>query len=251
MNRSIIELFPLKEFPIVGIGDSIPDLILSVIQKSDISLEEGDIVVVTHSIVSISEGKLYHLEDVKVSHRAKEIAQKTGHSQEQVEVALQEAHEVIREEPVLITRTRQGIITDFSGVDESNAPVGALLALPDNPDESARKISEALSRAIGFNIPVIISDTQGRPWRRGAVNLAIGVAGMSPYTHNVGKEDLYGHELRGSLVCLADQIAASAELVMGQADEGLPVIIVRGVCFDVGNGAASDILRSSSEDLFT
>ena len=251
MIKKQIELIPLKDFPLVQPNDELSDLILSTIQKNEVDLLEGDIVVIAHSIVSISERKLYHLEEVKVSQRAKEIGLRTEHSSERVEVALQEADEVIKEEPVLITRTKQGIITDFSGVDESNAPKGTMLALPDDPDNSARRISEALSQTMGFNIPVIISDTQGRPWRRGAVNLAIGVAGMFPFTHNVGKQDLYGHELRGSLVCLADQVAASTELVMGQADEGLPVIIVRGVCFDAGEGAASDILRSSSEDLFT
>ena len=251
MNNKRIDLIPLRDFPIVKTGDNISDLILSTSRKNDIGLIQGDIIVVTHSIVSIAEGRLYHLEDVEVSQRAIEIAGKVGHAPERVEFALREAVEVLREEPVLITKTKHGIITDFSGVDESNAPQNTLIALPDDSDESATRINDSLYKSLGFNIPVIITDTQGRPWRRGAVNLAIGVAGMSPFIHNMGREDLYGHELRGSLVCLADQVAGSAELVMGQADEGVPVVIVRGIDLEQEDGSASQIIRSDSENLFS
>jgi coenzyme F420-0:L-glutamate ligase/coenzyme F420-1:gamma-L-glutamate ligase len=167
-----------------------------------------------------------------------------------VEIALRESSEIIREEPILITRTHQGIITDFSGVDESNAPNGKMIALPKDSDASAKRISEDLSKAAGFNIPVIITDTQGRPWRKGAVNLAIGVAGMSSFVKNKGKEDIYGKTLQSSLVCIADEIAASAELVMGQANENVPIAIVRGLNLDEESGTAQEILRDSSENLF-
>jgi coenzyme F420-0:L-glutamate ligase/coenzyme F420-1:gamma-L-glutamate ligase len=250
MRGSSIDIIPLGGFPIVQIGDSITELILSSIKKNDIDPIPGDIIVVTHSIVSIAEGKVYQLEEVKVSERSRKIAESLGHLPERVEVALLEASEVLWEDPVFITKTKQGVITDFSGIDESNAPPGTLIALPDDPDESAKKISDSLTKSFGFRIPVIITDTHGRPWRKGAVNLAIGVAGMSPFTQNVGKEDIFGHELRGSLVCLVDEIASSSELVMGQADEGVPVVIVRGVEFDKGTGLASQIIRSESEDLF-
>ncbi len=240
MIRKQIDVIPLD----------IPSLILSVCSKNHIEFMHGDIIVVTHSIVSISEGKLYNLEDVEVSEKAYEIAERIDHSPERVEVALREAIEVLREEPILITKTKQGIITDFSGVDESNAPLDTFIALPDNPDNSATQISNSLSKSIGFNIPVIITDTQGRPWRKGAVNLAIGVAGMSPFSYNLGKEDIYQRVLRSSVVCLADQIASSAELVMGQADESVPVVIVRGVEFQEDDGAASQIMRPDNENLF-
>jgi coenzyme F420-0:L-glutamate ligase/coenzyme F420-1:gamma-L-glutamate ligase len=245
-----IDLIPLKDFPMVKTGDEISDLILSTLRNLGTELIQGDIIVVTHSIVSIVEGKLYRLDEVKVSERAVKIAERIGHSQERVEVALLEASEVLREEPVLITKTKHGIVTDFSGVDSSNAPPGNLVALPENPDQSAKRISDTLSKSTGFNVPVIITDTQGRPWRRGAVNLAIGVAGMSPFIHNVGKEDIYGNELKGSLVCLVDELASAAELVMGQAAEGVPAVILRGVEFDDDMGSATSIIRSDSENLF-
>jgi len=163
---------------------------------------------------------------------------------------LREASEIIREEPILITKTHHGMITDFSGVDESNAPNGKVIALPRNPDASARRIHEDISKHTGFNVSVIITDTQGRPWRRGAVNLAIGVAGMSPFVVNEGKKDIHGKILQSSLVCVADEIAASAELVMGQADEKVPIAIVRGISPSDVSGSAQEILREETDNLF-
>jgi coenzyme F420-0:L-glutamate ligase/coenzyme F420-1:gamma-L-glutamate ligase len=250
MSNREVQLIPIQGFPIVQNGNEISSLIQIAIEKNQITLVKGDIIVVTHSIISIAEGSLYQLEEVEVSEKAKSLAEGSGHAPEIVEAALSEASEILREGPVLITKTRQGVITDYSGVDESNAPLGNLIALPENPDKSAKKIHDELSESNGFNVPVIITDTQGRPWRKGAVNLAIGIAGMSPFTSNAGKEDIFGHKLRGSVVCLADQIAAAAELVMGQADEGIPVVIVRGINFTEAAGTASQIIRSRSESLY-
>ncbi len=250
MNDDSIELIPIIGFPLVRFGDNISELILMSLKEKSVDLFPGDIVVVTHSIVSIAEGKLYHLEEVEISGKAREISEELSQTAERVEIALREAREVLRERPVLITRTQHGIITDFSGVDESNAPPHTLIALPDDPDASAQQINKVLSERMGFNIPVIITDTQGRPWRKGAVNLAIGVAGMSPFIYNVGKEDLYGHKLQGSLVCLADQVASAAELLMGQAGEGIPIVIARGINFMFSEECASHILREDSENLF-
>ncbi|MFW9787693.1 MAG: coenzyme F420-0:L-glutamate ligase [Candidatus Thorarchaeota archaeon] len=250
MNSKRLELFPLRGFPIVQPGDDVPNLIASVIKESGFKFQQGDIIVVTHTIVSIAENKLQRLAEVIVSDKAKEMALSLKRAQENVEVALQQAKDVLREGPVLITRTEHGIITDYSGVDESNAPPGTLVTLPDDPNMSAKEISKVISRGTGFNVPVIITDTQGRPWRKGAVNLAIGVAGMSPFTQNAGKEDIYGRELRSSMVCIADQMASAAELLMGQANEGVPVVIVRGVEFDAEGSSTSQIIRPDSESLF-
>ena len=250
MSKKEIQLIPIEGFPIVQSGDEISALIQKTLTKNHVSLVGGDVIVVTHSIVSIAEGSLYQLDEVEVSEKAKALAKGSGHTPEIVEVALTEASEILREGSVLITKTRQGVITDYSGVDESNAPLGMLIAIPENPDDSAKKIHRSLSESSGFNVPVIITDTQGRPWRKGAVNLAVGVAGMSPFINNAGKEDIFSHRLRGSLVCLADQIAAAAELVMGQADEGIPIVIVRGINFIEDAGSAFQIIRSASESLF-
>lgn len=250
MTRQEIQVIPVAGFPIVKKGDDFNALLLSTMKNNNLTFLEGDILVVSHTIVSIMEGSVYTISEVNPSEKAKQIAMSHEHSEEHVEVALQEASEVIREEPILVTKTRQGIITDFSGVDESNAPMGTLIALPKDSDAAARKISDAISNEAGFNIPVIITDTQGRPWRRGAVNLAIGVSGMSPFVKNEGREDIYGKILRSSLVCVADEIAASAELVMGQADEKVPIAIVRGLTPNYTSGSAQEILREESENLF-
>jgi len=250
MMKNRIELIPLRGIQLVKRGDDVASLLVDAIERSSTQLEAGDIVVVTHSMISIAEGSLYDSSEIEISPRAALIAGETGHSPSSVEVALREADEVIRDHPVLITRTKQGIITDFSGVDESNAPPGSIIALPRNPDVSARRIHEKISRRYGLGIPIIVTDTQGRPWRKGAVNLAIGLAGMYPFVENAGKTDLHGRVLRSSLVCLADQLAAASELVMGQSSEGIPAVIIRGVTFDEGEGSAHQILRKQSENLF-
>lgn len=250
MKIHTIEVIPIYGFPIVKKNDNICKLLRSTMKDSSLDFIKGDILVVSHTIVSVVEGSVYNLSEIKPSEKARQIAAEKGYSDYRVEIALRESAEIIREEPVLITRTKQGIITDFSGVDESNSPIGTFVALPKDPDASAIKIHDDISHSAGYIIPVIITDTQGRPWRKGAVNLAIGVAGISPFVMNKGREDIYGKPLRSSLVCIADEIAASAELVMGQADEKVPIAIVRGVNIETRTGSANEILRTESENLF-
>jgi coenzyme F420-0:L-glutamate ligase/coenzyme F420-1:gamma-L-glutamate ligase len=245
-----IEIIPVKKFPRVSTGDDICELLIFTLEEGATDLHKGDIIVISHSIVSIVEGNVYNISEITPSEQAKEIASDGGHSEHQVEVALRESIEVIRKKPVMITRTKQGFITDYSGVDESNAPMGTLIALPTDPDLSAKQIHKALSDSVGFDVPVIITDTQGRLWRKGAVNLAIGLAGFSPFTKNEGMLDIHGKTLRSSLVCIAYEIAACSELVMGQADEEIPIAIVRGICLEHEIGSAKDILRSESDNLF-
>ena len=248
--KNTIEVIPIHGFPIVKRDDNICELLRTTMRDSSIDFVQGDILVVSHTIISVAEGSVYHLSEIEPSEKAQQIASMGDFSEYRVEIALREAAEIIREEPVLITRTKQGIITDFSGVDESNAPVGTIVALPRDPDTSATKICETISHLAGFKIPVIITDTQGRPWRKGAVNLAIGVAGMSPFINNKGRLDIHSNPLRSSLVCIADELAASAELVMGQADEKVPIAIVRGVDIEAETSTAKEILRTNSEDIF-
>lgn len=250
MTVRSMEIVPLSGIPMVKPGDDLASIIGTALKRSRIRLRSGDVVVVTHSIVSMAENRVFHDSEIELSERATHIAAATGRTPQKVEIALREASEVIREEPVLITKTRQGIVTDFSGVDQKNAPMGSYVALPIDPDESARRLHSRLSKEFGVHIPVIITDTHGRPWRQGAINTAIGVAGMSPFFKNAGKEDLYGRRLRSSLVCLADELAQAAELVMGQADEGIPVALIRGVKYDLTSGSASEIVRNQGEDLF-
>ena len=245
-----ITVVPITGMPKVKPGDDLRSTISGALEKHAIPLAKGDVLVVTHSIVSVSERALYEISNVKPSDRALRIAEANNQDSVRVEVALREAEQVLVETPVLLTRTHHGIKTDYSGVDESNAPEGFIIALPRNPDASAKSISRAVSERFGFHVPVIISDTQGRPWRKGAVNLAVGVHGLKPIVDNAGRRDIHDRPLRSSPVCLADEIAAAAELVMGQSSEGIPVVIIRGLQYESGEGQASTILRTDEEDLF-
>ncbi|MFX0108319.1 MAG: coenzyme F420-0:L-glutamate ligase [Candidatus Hodarchaeota archaeon] len=250
MKREI-RIIPLREIPLIKVGDDLPALFLAALDRLEEEVRVGDILVVSHSIVSVAEGRVFRIDAIEPSKRAIDIACKTNRDAAVVELALREATKVIREEPVLITQTKQGIITDYSGIDASNAPAGYLIALPIDPDASAMRMHKAISKILGFSLPVIIADTQGRPWRKGAVNFAIGIAGMSPFTDNAGRTDLFGRELRSSLVCTADEIASASELVMGQSDAAIPAVIVRGVSISTEpKETASRIIRGPDSSLF-
>jgi coenzyme F420-0:L-glutamate ligase/coenzyme F420-1:gamma-L-glutamate ligase len=244
-------IVPIGEVPLIKPGDNLPSLLVQSLKAIRGELESSDVLVVSHTIVSIAEGRLYLLSEIEVSERARQLAIELGKEPEYVQLALNNAVDVIRERPVLITRTAHGLVTDYSGVDKSNAPPGHALALPNNPDESAQAIYAAISKEFGMKIPVIIADTQGRPWRKGAINLAIGVAGMSPFLENAGRQDRFGRTLQSSRVCLADELAAAAELVMGQAGEGIPAALVRGVYLEMERGSAREIIRDPDTNLFS
>jgi len=250
MKNRELTIVPIGEIPLVKPGDDLPSFFVERLRGISRELESGDVLVVSHTIVSIAEGRLYLLSEIEVSDEARQLSMQLEKEPEYVQLALDNAIEIIRESPVLITRTAQGLVTDYSGVDKSNAPPGHALALPLNPDNSAQAIYDAISNEFGIRIPVIVADTQGRPWRRGAINLAIGIAGMSPFAENVGRLDRFGRILQTSRVCLADELAAAAELVMGQAGEGIPAALIRGLNQKWERGSAKDILRDPDKNLF-
>ncbi len=245
-----IEIFPLYGIPLITQGDDISSQILKAAQGSNLTLLDGDIVVIAHTIISKAEGRIIERKDVSVSEYAERIAEENGFDPIQVEIALSESKEVLRTKRALITQLESGHICNFSGVDRSNAPDGSFVLLPEDADKSATDILESLRKSTGKSLAVIVSDTEGRPWRKGAINLAIGCAGINAFKYNEGKQDLYGRTLQHSLVCQIDQIASAAEMVMGQADEGLPVVIIRGYDFERGNENSKAVHRSLDENLF-
>ncbi|NHJ14635.1 MAG: coenzyme F420-0:L-glutamate ligase [Candidatus Thorarchaeota archaeon] len=251
MKPDTYSIIAIEGFPIISDGEDLVPHIVQALTSPDEGALPGDILIIAHTIVSISEGRTYDERYVKVTPEAEAIAIQTGQAAAKIALALEEAEEILRSSPVLITRTRQGIISDYSGVDSSNAPEGCFIKLPVDSYQSAEKLHVSLSKLLGFHLPVIVADTQGRPWRRGAVNLALGVAGMDPFTANRGKRDLYGRELSSSEVCLADELAGAAELAMGQADEGIPLVIIRGLDYIPRKGASIRIEREYRENLFT
>jgi coenzyme F420-0:L-glutamate ligase/coenzyme F420-1:gamma-L-glutamate ligase len=212
-------------------------------------LRDGDVVVVAQKAVSKVEGRVVALEAVEPGERARELAGPEGDARH-VEVILQEAVRVVRSRPPLvIAETRHGFVCASAGVDASNAPrAGMLVLLPVDPDASARRLRERLRELGGARVAVIVSDSFGRPWRQGTVDVALGVSGMSALEDLRGRRDAAGYELKTTQIAVADEIASAAELVLGKTD-GVPAAIVRGV--DVsGDGRGTDLVMPAERDLF-
>ena len=250
MSSERIQAFPIPDFPIVRPESNLVKLILQTLETSKTELENGDILVIASKVVSLSENRIVNAKDVEPSQKALEIASKNNFDPIHVELAIRESVEIIRSEGVLITETSSGLICNFSGVDKSNAPNGNYILLPKDPDSSANQYLKSLMNSIGKKLAIIITDTQGRPWRKGSVNLAIGCAGIAPFKYNKGKKDLYGRVLERSTVCQIDEIAMLAEPLMGQAGQRVPVVIVRGYSYSTSEETAKDINRPKHEDLF-
>ncbi len=251
MTSPRITLIPVRGIPLIDTEVDIAQQILTALAKEGTEVHDGDIFVIAHTLVSKSEGRAVESAEVIVSALAREIAAKNGFDPVQVEIALRESNRILRKDRALITLLENGHICNFSGVDHSNAPTDSYVLLPKDPDRSALGILENLQNATGKRIGVIISDTEGRPWRKGAVNIAVGCAGINAFKHNQGKNDLYGRTLQRSLICQVDEVASAAELLMGQADEGIPVVIVRGYDFEKGEERVSSVYRPMEENLFT
>ncbi|MFW9800529.1 MAG: coenzyme F420-0:L-glutamate ligase [Candidatus Thorarchaeota archaeon] len=250
LSTKSINLFGVPCIPKIGRGDDLSPIIFDALGKAKLELLNGDIVIIAHSVVSKAEGRIVHRDEVKASKEAQKIAESNGFDPVHVELALRESRKILRTEGALVTETKTGLVCNFSGIDRSNAPADSFLLLPSDPDSSARRILIDLQKKTGKKLAVIISDTQGRPWRLGAVNVALGCAGINAFKYNRGKKDLHGRTLRRSTVCQIDELAAAAEPIMGQADEAIPVVIVRGYAIEEGTDVGKDVQRSEDEDLF-
>jgi coenzyme F420-0:L-glutamate ligase/coenzyme F420-1:gamma-L-glutamate ligase len=229
------------------------ELIVSAAEKQGTPIQERDIVVITHKIVSKTEGAIVNLDSVSPSEQAKELAMKTGKDPAFVEAVLGETKEIVRVGPIsLITENWNGVICANAGIDKSNVEGEKNIALlPRNPDESARKIRNEIKRLTSHEVAVLISDTHGRPLRMGEINVTIGVAGIKPTRDRRGEKDLFGYFLRVKQTAVADELASAAELVIGQANEGVPVAIIRGYAYQTTeNASARDLTRPREADLF-
>lgn len=249
-----LQLIPLPHIPLIRPGDDLAGLIFLSTQKAGLVLRDDDIVVIAQKIVSKAENRFVQLTEVTPSARARELAEITGKPAELVEVILWDTAEVIRaRNNVLIVQHKLGFISANAGVDHSNVSdeAGILLRLPDNPDASARAIRQQLAGLSGARPPVLIIDSHGRPWRLGTAGVTIGLSGIAPVQDLRGEPDLFGEPLITTDVGVTDQIAAAASLLMGQAAEGCPVVIVRGLPFTPNETAcAADVLRPQKMDLF-
>lgn len=228
-------------------------LIVAAAKNQNTPVQPNDIIVVTHVVVSKSEGNIINLDDIKPSSKAIEIAQKTNKDPALVEAILQETRDIVRiGQNSLITETKSGIICANSGVDKSNVLGDRNVApLPKNPNRSAENIRQEIKKLTGLEVAIIISDTHGRPFRMGEINIAIGVAGLKPIRDRRGEKDLFGYILKIKQTAIADELASAAELVTGQSNEGIPVAIIRGYKYVASSGINNIALtRPKEKDLF-
>lgn len=248
-----VQVIAVEGLPLIRKGDNLAQLICNAAEKQHTPIQNGDVLVATHVAVSKAEGNIVNLDKVVPSEKANEIAKKTGKDPALVEVVLRESKDIVRmRDSVLITESRQGFICANSGVDRSNVEGERNVApLPRDPDLSAKKIRQEMKKLTGCDVAVIVSDTHGRPFRMGEVNVAVGVSGLKPIRDRRGEKDLFGYVLRIKQTAIADELASAAELVIGQANEGIPVAIIRGYNYPKSDTAkATELIRSREKNLF-
>jgi coenzyme F420-0:L-glutamate ligase / coenzyme F420-1:gamma-L-glutamate ligase len=250
-----LEAVALPGMPLVRPGDDLAGLIRHALAQARQTLAAGDVLVVAQKIVSKAEGRLVRLDGVRPSAEARRLAERTGKDPRLVEVILSESREVLRvRDNLIITRHRLGMVMANAGVDHSNvegAEGGAVLMLPEDPDASCARLGRALVGDAGCHIGVIVNDSVGRAWRRGQVGTAIGCWGLEALQDLHGRPDLFGRALQVSEAALADQLASLASLLQGQADEGRPVVLIRGgFANPAGSGTAAGLIRPIEQDLF-
>ncbi|MFW9992716.1 MAG: coenzyme F420-0:L-glutamate ligase [Candidatus Odinarchaeota archaeon] len=244
----MIKIQPIEDFPFIKEGDDVGKIIVGKVAGI---LQDSDVIVVTHKIVSRAEGRTVDLKTVEPSSFAQKFAKTSDKDPRAVEIVLHEAKTVVRSsDKHLITETKHGFVCANSGVDKSNSPGESVIMLPDDPDRSARDILNKVTESTGKKVAVIITDTFGRIFRIGTTNVAVGVAGMDALESFIGEKDLFGYEMKTTQVARADELAAAAGLISGQTDEGYPVVIISGFQFKSGTGTIRDLVRPREQSLF-
>lgn len=240
-------------FPDVRPRVELPSLIVATLRANDLTPQDGDILVVAQKVISKAEGNVVYLPEVRPTAEASRLAIESQKDPRLVQVILNESRAISRVRPgLIIAEHRLGFICANAGVDHSNVGLGEewVCLLPKDPDASAARIRQAMHETYSAQIAVIVNDTHGRPFREGAVGVAIGIAGLEPLLSYIGQEDLYGYVLRVSIEAVADELAATASLLQGQAAEGTPLVLIRGARFQVGPGGAARLLRDPALDMF-
>jgi len=250
-ESELIAIKGLRGMPLIRRGDDIGGRIVQAGKESGVTIESGDVVVVTQKIVSKAEGRIVNLSAMKPSTFANSIAQQMNRDPRHVEAILRETSRIIRmRDNHLIVETKHGFVCANAGIDRSNVEgEDQVSLLPEDPDRSAEMIRRRLKELTGADVAVIISDTFGRAWRMGHVNFAIGVAGMKPMRDYRGEPDMFNHTLRVTFMAIADELASAAELVMNKRDR-VPVAIIKGYHYPMGAGSAREMVRPIEKDLF-
>jgi coenzyme F420-0:L-glutamate ligase/coenzyme F420-1:gamma-L-glutamate ligase len=248
----VISLTGVDGIPEIKPGDDLAAMIAAALADAGIGLETEDVLVVTQKVVSKAEGRVVELASITPRPEAESWAAQWGKDARQVELVLQESAEVLRMAPggLIISRTRHGFVCANAGVDLSNVGGGDVATLlPDDPDASARSLRERLGELAGASPAVVISDSFGRPWRNGIVNVAIGSAGLEPLLDLRGTPDAQGRVMHSTVVAVADELASAADLAGGKVAQR-PVVVVRGYEYHPGHGAASELVMDRELDLF-
>lgn len=254
---SNLNIQPVLGIPHIQPGDDLAQFIFAALQDNEITLQGGDILVITQKIVSKSENRLVNITEVKPSPRAVELGEQTQKDPRLVELILRESNEVLRARPgLLIVEHKLGFICANAGIDHSNVkgPWGRagdwVLLLPEDPSRSASLIRQQLLELSGIDLGILIIDSHGRAWRVGTVGVSIGLSGLPALVDMRGKKDLYGYKLRYTIIAAADELAAAASLVMGQVTEKIPVVHVRGFPYPPQEGKFGELIRNKEQDLF-
>ena len=241
----------ISGIPEVRPGDDLAGLVLAGCATTGVALREGDILVVTQKVVSKAEGRLVDLRQVEPSAFALDYAKRWGKDPRQIEVVLRESVRVVRmDKGVIITETRHGFVCANSGVDASNVPGKHVVSLlPEDPDASAARIRDAIRERTGVDAPVIISDSFGRTWRNGIINVAVGISGLHALIDYRGRDDPYGYRMSATVIAVADELASAAELAMGKV-EGCPAALIRGYPYTPSPGSAQELVIHPERDMF-
>jgi coenzyme F420-0:L-glutamate ligase/coenzyme F420-1:gamma-L-glutamate ligase len=250
-------LSTVPDLPEIAAGDDLPALIMKALAQDGMTVDDGDIFVVAQKIVSKSEGRLVNLSTVTAGPRALELAAKIGKRPELVQLILEESNEVLRTRTgTIIVEHKSGFVCANAGIDHSNvrgpwgSPEDWVLLLPEDADHSAQVLREGLQRLSGKQIGVLIIDSHGRAWRNGIVGISIGLAGMPALVDMRGKPDRFDYSLRVTVIAAADELAAGASLMMGQAAEGTPVVLARGFPYELAEDQAARLVREKKYDMF-
>ncbi|MFP4558960.1 MAG: coenzyme F420-0:L-glutamate ligase [Archaeoglobaceae archaeon] len=238
-----VETYKLADIPLIKQGDDIASIIVS-----GFELEDKDIIVLCSTIVSKSEGRLRDLDSYNSGDKAKELSRQFECEPEFIQAVLEETEEVLIESPILLVKAKFGNICINAGVDKSNVEKGRVILPPEDPDRSATALRAKFKELTGKDVGVIVTDTNGRCFRKGVTGFAIGVSGITIFRNFVGKKDLFGNSLEKTVECVVDEIAAFANLLMGEGDEGTPAVVFRGLDF-MGDGDAEEIYRNEEEDI--
>lgn len=253
----MLTLTPLKNIPLIRQGHNLADILVKSLNESKVELKDNDILVLAQKIVSKSEGRIVNLATVTPSSQAIELAQKAEKDPRVMELMLQESNEVLRVRVgTIIVEHKLGFVCANAGIDHSNVMGDGdkneewVLLLPEDPDQSARQIREKIKQSTGKNIGVMVIDSHGRAWRNGTVGICIGLSGIPALVDERGWKDLFGYTLKVTIVGVADELAAAASLIMGQAAEGIPAVHVRGFPYLLGEGSLKELIRPKEQDMF-